>query len=331
VSTPGGPPGGEAGASGGGDPGTGIVDAHHHVWDLSVRDHDWLHEEQSWADEASMARLRRSFTVADLEPLAAAAGVTATVVVQTDIGPGESADLLALAASGGLIGAVVGWVDLTAAGTADAIAGLTAQPGGQRLAGIRHPLLSESGDGWLERPDVRRGLAAVAAAGLVFDVVCRPGQLRGALAAARALPGLTFVLDHLGSPDGEPGNGPWARTMRELAALPNTVVKLSGVLSEVFTPGGAAAGVPVIPPAVSPGRAPGSREIDPLVRAYCEQAMGMFGPGRTMFGSDWPPCTLTTSYPDVLAAARAVTGGLTEAELAAVFAGTARRVYRLPG
>ena len=294
------------------------------MWDLSVRDHDWLHEEQSWADEASMARLRRSFTVADLEPLAAAAGVTATVVVQTDIGPGESADLLALAASGGLVGAVVGWVDLTAAGAADALAGLTAQPGGQRLAGIRHPLLGESGDGWLERPDVRRGLAAVAAAGLVFDVVCRPDQLPGALAAARALPGLTFVLDHLGNPDGEPGNGPWARTMRELAALPNTVVKLSGVLSEAFTPGGA---VPVI----TPGGAPGTREIDPLVRAYCEQAMGMFGPERTMFGSDWPPCTLTASYPDVLAVARAVTGGLTEAERAAVFAGTARRVYRLPG
>jgi L-fuconolactonase len=323
------------GRSGGADPGSGIVDAHHHVWDLSVRDHDWLHEEQPWADEASMARLRRSFTMADLGPLAAAAGVTATVVVQTDIGPGESTDLLALAASGGLVGAVVGWVDLTAAGAADALAGLKAQPGGQRLAGIRHPLLSESDDGWLERHDVRRGLAAVAAAGLVFDVVCRPDQLPGALAAARALPGLTFVLDHLGNPGGEPGNGPWARTMRELAALPNTVVKLSGVLSEAFTPGGAAgdaaAGVPGGAPAVSPGGAPGTREIDPLVRAYCEQAMGMFGPGRTMFGSDWPPCTLTASYPDVLAAARAVTGGLTEAERAAVFAGTARRVYRLPG
>jgi L-fuconolactonase len=135
--------------------------------------------------------------------------------------------------------------------------------------------------------------------------------------------------------------------MRELAELPNTVVKLSGVLSEAFTPGGtpggaaagvpggaaggAAAGAPVITPAGSAGGAPGTREIDPLVRAYCEQAMDMFGPGRTMFGSDWPPCTLTASYPDVLAAARAVTRGLTDAERAAVFAGTARRVYRLPG
>jgi L-fucono-1,5-lactonase len=323
VSSPSGPPGGGVAASGRPDRGTGIVDAHHHVWDLSFRDHDWLHEEQPWADDASMARLRRSFTLADLEPLAAGAGVTATVCVQTDIGPGESSDLLALAASGGLVAAVVGWVDLTAPDAAEAIAELTGQPGGERLAGIRHPLLSESGNGWLERPDVLRGLAAVAAAGLVFDVVCLPDQLPGALAAARALPGLTFVLDHLGNPDGEPGNGPWARTMRELAALPNTVTKLSGVLSEAFTAAGSPAG--------AAGGTPGGREIDPLIRAYCEQAMNMFGPGRMMFGSDWPPCTLTASYPDVLAAARAVTSGLTEAEQAAVFAGTARRVYRLPG
>jgi L-fuconolactonase len=263
----------------------------------------------------SMARLRRDFTMADLEPLAAAAGVTATVVVQTDIGPGESTDLLALAASGGLVGAVVGWVDLTAPDTADAIAALTAQPGGERLTGIRHPLLSESDDRWLQRPDVLRGLAAVAAAGLVFDVVCLPDQLPAALAAARVLPGLTFVLDHLGNPDGEPAGGPWARAMRDLAALPNTVTKLSGVLSEAFKPDGAS----------------GTRDIDPLIRAYCEQAISAFGPARLMFGSDWPPCTLTASYPDVLAAARAVTSGLTEAEQAAVFAGTARRVYRLPG
>ena len=298
----------------------GIVDAHHHVWDLSVRDHDWLHEEQEWADAASMARLRRNFTLADLEPLAAAAGVTATVVVQTDIAPGESTDLLALAASGGLVAAVVGWVDLTAPDAADALAELREQPGGTRLAGIRHPLFIEP-DGWLRRPEVLRGLAAVAAAGLVFDVVGLPTQLPDALAAARAVPELTFVLDHLGNPDGDPADGPWAHDIRALAALPNTVVKLSGVLSEAFTP----AGTPGAPDSV------GIREIEPVIRRYCERAMDAFGPDRMMFGSDWPPSTLTASYLDVVAAARVLTGGLSEAERAAVFAGTARRVYRLAG
>ena len=92
-----------------------------------------------------------------------------------------------------------------------------------------------------------RGLAAVAEAGLPYDVVCSPSQLPAAVTAAAALPQLTFVLDHLGNPEGdEPGDGPWASAVRALAALPNTVGKLSGVLSEAFPVGGA-------PPA-GPGR-----------------------------------------------------------------------------
>ena len=50
------------------------IDAHHHVWDLSVRDQDWIPEGSP---------IRRDFTVADLAPEAAAAGVDRTVLVQT--------------------------------------------------------------------------------------------------------------------------------------------------------------------------------------------------------------------------------------------------------
>lgn len=53
---------------------------------------------------------------------------------------------------------------------------------------------------WLARPDVLRGLAAVAEAGLVYDLVVRPHQLAAAHESARLLPGLTFVLDHAGKP-----------------------------------------------------------------------------------------------------------------------------------
>lgn len=53
-----------------------VVDAHHHVWDLSVRDQDWITGEE-------LAPIRRTFTLADLEPEARAAGVVATVLVQT--------------------------------------------------------------------------------------------------------------------------------------------------------------------------------------------------------------------------------------------------------
>ena len=50
-----------------------------------------------------------------------------------------------------------------------------------------------------------------------------------------------------------------------------------------------------------------------------------------MFGSDWPVCMLTSSYDEVLAAARDATAGLSTAERQSVFAGTATRFYRLSG
>jgi L-fuconolactonase len=54
-----------------------------------------------------------------------------------------------------------------------------------------------------------------------------------------------------------------------------------------------------------------------------------FGPDRMMFGSDWPVCTLTASYDEVLAAARNAMADLSTAERQSVFAGTATRFYQL--
>jgi L-fuconolactonase len=65
------------------------------------------------------------------------------------------------------------------------------------------------------------------------------------------------------------------------------------------------------------------------LRPYAETALDAFGPARTMFGSDWPVCTLAAGYADVLGAARELTGQLSPAERAAVFAGTATSVYGL--
>ena len=287
-----------------------VVDAHHHVWDLSVRPQPWL-------DQDGLAPLRRDFTMADLEPEAATAGVIATVVVQTVSEPGETPELLALAAGHDLIAGVVGWVDLTGPGVADAIAALRELPGARYLAGIRHPVLIERDPGWLRRPEVLRGLAAVADAGLAYDVVCTQDQLPAAVTAAAAVPGLTFVLDHLGNPQGEATDGgPWASALRELAALPNTVGKLSGILSAAFRDG------------AEPGTG-GRPGIDPRVQRYFDTSLCAFGPYRLIFGSDWPPCTLTSSYAGVLGAARALCAGLSPAEQAAVFGANARRSYGL--
>ena len=144
-----------------------IIDAHHHVWDLAVRDQPWIAGQE-------MAAIRRTFTVDDLRPAARAAGVGATVVVQTVTVAEETPELLALAAADPLVAGVVGWTDLTSPAVSDELARLAGGPGGGRLAGVRHQVQSEPDPDWLRRPDVIRGLRAVAAAGLAYDLVVLP-------------------------------------------------------------------------------------------------------------------------------------------------------------
>ncbi|MGP3966237.1 amidohydrolase family protein [Streptomyces sp. 6N223] len=278
-----------------------IIDAHHHVWDLAVRDQDWITGE-------AMAPLRRDFSLADLEPEASAAGVTGTVLVQTVTVAEETPEFLALADDHELVAGVVGWTDLTDPGVADALAALAALPGGRHLVGIRHQVQSEPDAAWLLRPEVERGLAAVAAAGLVYDLLVLPHQLPAAVQAAARLPQLTFVLDHLAKPPIAAGDiGAWAKDIARLAALPNTVCKLSGMVTE----------------------ADWQAWTSDDLRPYADTVIDAFGPERVMFGSDWPVCRLAATYAEVMAAARDLTERLTAAEREEVFAGTAIRTYGL--
>jgi L-fuconolactonase len=275
------------------------VDAHHHVWDLSVRDQDWIPQDSP---------LRRDFGVTDLAPQARAAGVDRTVLVQTVTVAEETPEFLELAASHELIAGVVGWTDLTRPNVADELARLRELTGGRHLKGIRHQVQGEPDPEWLLRPDVLRGLAAVADAGLVYDLIVLAHQLPACAKAAAALPQLTFVLDHLGKPPIASGaREPWASDLRALAALPNTTAKLSGLVTEAD---------------------PASWSIDDL-RPYAETALDAFGPDRLMFGSDWPVCTDRASYGEVLSATRELTAGLSPTEHAQLFETTATRVYGL--
>jgi L-fuconolactonase len=274
------------------------IDAHHHVWDLAVRDQPWT---------ADLPGLHRSFDLAELRPSLLAHGVDATVVVQTITVADETPELLALAAREPLVAGVVGWVDLISPDVADRLAALQAESG--RLVGIRHQVQGEPDPRWLCRDDVRRGLAAVADAGLVYDLLVVPPQLPAAIETVAALPELTFVLDHAGKPAIAAGAGlaSWRSDIRALAALPNVAVKLSGLITEADH---------------------ATWTVDQL-RPYVRTLLDAFGADRVMFGSDWPVCLLAGSYDDVITAAEVLTGGLDAREQAAVFGRTAAQWYRI--
>ena len=275
-----------------------IIDAHHHVWDPRTARHAWLDE---------LPQLNRPFGLADFEHASAPEGVTASVLVQVLPSAAETADFLALAdGAAGRIAGVVGWADLTSEGLADELARLRSLPGGDRLVGIRHLVQDEPDPDWLRRPAVRRGLQAVDAAGLRYDLLIRPAQLPAALHVTQ-LDGVTFVLDHGAKPDIASGRlEPWAKLMTQLARRPNVVCKLSGMVTEAAAAWTAA-----------------------QLRPYADHLLDCFGTQRLMFGSDWPVCTLAASYRDVVAVARVMTSQLDQAELEAVFHGNAVTAYGL--
>ncbi|MET9123305.1 amidohydrolase family protein [Streptomyces sp. NPDC004528] len=276
------------------------IDAHHHLWDLQVRDQPWAH---------GLPRLHRSFTPFELRPLLEHNAVDASVVVQTLADAEETPELLALAAGDSHVKAVVGWTDLTDPAVADRLSGLRDAPGGAALVGIRHGIQDEPVSDWTSRDDVRRGLRAVAAAGLAYDLLVRPDQLSDAVRTAHELPDVRFVLDHAGNPliDKE-GLDTWTAEMRDLAACPNVAVKLSGLVTRT-------------PPGDDPVRA---------LRPYADVLWSTVGPDRVMFGSDWPVCLLAAGYDEVLAVAEALSEGLSDAEHDAVFGTTAAHWYGIP-
>ncbi|GAA1221028.1 amidohydrolase family protein [Kitasatospora nipponensis] len=279
------------------------IDAHHHVWDLARRPQPWL-------DAPESTVIRRGFGLADLAPLARAAGIERTVLVQVLPDLTETREFLALAAADDLVAGVVGWVDLTAPGIADTLADLRQGTGGASLVGVRHLVQGEADPAWLVRPDVRRGLRAVADAGLCYDLLTLPHQLPAAIETVQALPEVSFVLDHLSKPPiARGGPQPWAGRLRELAREPNVSCKLSGLVTE----------------------ADRERWTVADLRPYAEAALDAFGPGRLMFGSDWPVCLLAASYEQVVSCAKELTDHLEPHERAQVFGDTAARVYGLLG
>jgi L-fuconolactonase len=280
------------------------VDAHHHVWDLSVRDQPWT---------ADLPTIRRSFSLDDLRPSLAATRVDRTVLVQTVCVPEETPEFLALAESAPEVAGVVGWVDLCASDVAEKLSTLRQLPGGRYLVGVRHWVQAEPDPNWLCRPDVRKGLQAVADAGLVYDLLLRHYQLPAALDTVAALNELRFVVDHGAKPDIAHGQvEPWSSQMAELATRPNVSVKFSGLVTEA-----------------DPKTWPITSGSFDQFRPYAEVLLNAFGPSRVMWGSDWPVCLMAARYEDVMAMAESFTSSLSAGEQSQVFGGTAQAWYAL--
>ena len=278
--------------------GRGHVDSHQHFWEPSRVRYNWLDGAPS---------LNRDFSPADLAPELEAAGVSQTVLVQSADSAADTEYMLGLADQNAFIAGVVGWVPLEQPELAAAM--LDRWQRHPRFKGIRHLIHGEPDADWLIRPAVLEGLGLLAERGLSFDVVAvLPRHLEHLPVIAEKIPGLRMVIDHLAKPPiMEGGWEPWAGRIAEAAACPQVFGKVSGLNT-----------------AADPDRWDAGS-----LQPYVEHAIQVFGPGRLMFGSDWPVLTLAGDYSKVWAESCKLVDGLKSADRAAIMGGTAASFYRL--
>ncbi|MFE5144300.1 amidohydrolase family protein [Streptomyces fagopyri] len=283
----------------------GLIDAHHHAWNLDRRPQPWLeapgHEPLRRSFGPDVLRASATRTIADRQ-------LASTVVVQCVASVAETRELLALADDDNLIGAVVGWADLSSPAVGDVLDELRAGPGGRHLRAVRHLVQDEPDPGWLQRPVVERGLRAVAERGLAYDVLVRSHQFQQAIQLAERLPQLPLVLDHAGKPPvAERALDGWEQDVRRLAAYPQARCKVSGLVTE----------------------ADHEKWTLDDIRPVWDVLLDAFGPDRLMFGSDWPVCVLAGGWNRWAATVEELLDGCSAAETAAVLAETASAFYHL--
>lgn len=277
-----------------------IVDTHQHLWDPELFAYAWL---------KPFPALNRPFRMPDY--LAATRGleIEKSVHVEADVDEPlmleETRYILALAdRPDNPLEGVVACARPENSSFRDYVDQIAGHP---KLKGVRrilHTQPDELGRGKTFIENVR----SLASYGLSFDICVLARQLPIAISLVRRSPGVNFILDHCGVPQvKEKILDPWREHIREISQLPGVACKVSGLVAYAD---------------------PGRWTLEDL-RPYVEHVIECFGWDRVIFGSDWPVCTLSSTYARWVDALSALTRSAGEANQKKLFHDNAICVYRL--
>lgn len=238
------------------------IDAHHHLWRYDA-------ETFGWIDPASA--IARDFDTGALTTALASRAIDGAIAVQARQLPDETRMLLDAATRCPAIRGVVGWIDLRA----EDIAARLAAEATPLLVGYRHVVQDEPDPGFLLGEAFVRGVRAVVAQGLRYDLLVDHRQLATVPAFLDRVGEGRFVLDHAAKPAIAAGGWqPWAERVAAVAACPGVMCKVSGLVTE----------------------ADHARWTADDLERYLDHVFALFGPERLMWGSDWPVCLLAADY-----------------------------------
>jgi predicted TIM-barrel fold metal-dependent hydrolase len=292
-----------------------IIDAHHHLWDLDACEYPWLMARGVKRFFGDPTPIQKNYLVADLRHDAREFELEASVHIQVGVGPGEevieTAWLQRTADEHGLPNAIVAYCELDRPDASDVIA---AHLKYSRLRGVRQIIGrsdeedAKTGSGRLpDDPIWCENLALLGELGLTFDLQLTPAQVPRMAEVLAQTPDTQIALCHCGSPWDQSKRGlrSWQDGLRLLADLPNVYCKVSGL-----------------------GMFNHDWEID-SIRPIVEFCIEIFGPSRTMFGSNFPVDKLHASYTRVWRAYESIVAGLSVDDQKQLFARTARAFYAL--
>ena len=321
------------------EPDLPICDPHHHLWDQNKR-----------------AMQPRYLLDEIVEDVSSGHNIVSTVFIECGamfkpdgpeafrcVGETEFVNGIAAMSATGLYGktkiaaGIIGTVDLRIGDQAADVLDAQIAAGGGRFRGIRRgafwhasPAIenhrTEPPEGLMLREDFRRGFKHLAPRKLTFEVWCSHPQIPDAVSLAQAFPDTTLILDHFGGPC---GIGPyagkadevfadWKTKIDALAKCQNVVAKLGGLNMPVNGYGWEKRANP-----------PTSVELAQATRRYFDYTMEKFGPKRCMFESNFPVDKFSCSYTVLWNSFKILSKGFSADERAAMFCGTAERVYRL--
>jgi predicted TIM-barrel fold metal-dependent hydrolase len=297
-----------------------VIDAHHHLCHLSAASYPWLEGPRVARYHGNDVSLRRDYLLDDYRADAAeldALGARLVGSVHVENGAGdplwESRWIDTLIADNDIPSVQVVKVDLS---SPNALTMLTTHAKLRSVRGVRDILNWHSDPVYTHRgradlltdPTWLAGLASLREFAFSFDLQVFPDQLPQAAALAADNADIAFVLDHAGMPIDRDTAAldQWKRDLTAVAARPNTTVKISALGTNDHT------------------------WTTDSIRRIVLDTIDTFGPSRCMFASNFPVDGLYSTFRRLFEAFDTITTALTTSERAELFAGTARRFYRIP-
>lgn len=283
-------------------PAFALVDSHVHLWNPQQFLIPWL-------SEAGI--LERSYLTADYWALSGHVDIAAFVYVEVDVDPHyallEAEWVNTQAAAEPRLQAIVAHAPLEhgahVASYLDALRAI-----GPRIKGVRRLLQDEADPNFCLQDSFIHGVQLLTRYNFSFDICIKHQQLAAVIELVKRCPDVDFILDHIGKPTiAHHLHEPWRTQMRSLAALPNVMCKISGVVTE----------------------AEHTRWTEADIEPYISHVINVFGEDRVMFGSDWPVVRLASEYERWVACLDRLTAGMSTLAQRKLWADNARRAYKM--